>query len=242
LNNPLPLRDQLTIGRDKLSTAFGSFPARILKAGELLADAGSSNRTNRLRTGWACQSRTLTNGQRVILDVYLPGDVIGIDAGVYARPLEEVVILTAANIESIPAAHLFELMTDRPVALYIAFVLGQRQRRTDRLVTAISALDARGRMATMLLDFYTRLRQRKFVSGSVYNLPLTQMQIGNYLGLTVVHINRVLRSLRDERIVDLEKHCVTILDLDRLMKLAQWRGAAISRPIDGRRIISEAAD
>jgi CRP/FNR family transcriptional regulator, anaerobic regulatory protein len=240
LNNPL--QDQLTIGRDKISTAFGGSPARILKAGELLADAGPSDRAYRLRTGWACQSRKLIDGQRVILDVYLAGDVIGIDAGLYARPLEEVVILTAANIESIPAAHLFELMADRPIALYIAFVLGQRQRRTDRLVAAISSLDARGRMATMLLDFYTRLRRRKFVSGSIYNLPLTQMQIANYLGLTVVHINRVLRSLRDERIVDLEKHCVTILDLERLMNLAQWRGTAISRPIDSRRNISEAAD
>jgi CRP-like cAMP-binding protein len=60
----------------------------------------------------------------------------------------------------------------------------------------------------------------------IYNLPLTQVQIGNYLGLTVVHINRVLGSLRGERIVDLEKHCVTILDLQRLALLSQNGGAA----------------
>ena len=40
--------------------------------------------------------------------------------------------------------------------------------------------------------------------------------MGNYLGLTVVHINRIVRSLRDEQIVNLEKNCVTILDLERL--------------------------
>jgi hypothetical protein len=62
------------------------------------------------------------------------------------------------------------------------------------------------------------------VTGSTYNLPLTQVQIGHYLGLTVVHINRVLRSLRDERTVNFEKHCVTILDLERLTTLAQSRG------------------
>ena len=50
----------------------------------------------------------------------------------------------------------------------------------------------------------------------MYNLPLTQIQMGNYLGLTVVHINRIVRSLRDEQIVNLEKNCVTILDLERL--------------------------
>src|SRR5512133_1153688 len=86
---------------------------------------------------------------------------------------------------------------------------------------SISGLDARGRLAMMVLDFYTRLSRRKLITGRMYNLPLTQIQIGNYLGLTVVHINRVLRSLRDDRIVNLEKHCVTIFDLARLTSLAR---------------------
>jgi DNA-binding transcriptional regulator LsrR (DeoR family) len=80
----------------------------------------------------------------------------------------------------------------------------------------------------MMLDFYRRLRRRRLLTGLVYNLPLTQMQIGNYLGLTMVHVNRVLRALRDDQIVDLEKHCVTILDLARLTGLA--RNGAMGSP------------
>jgi DNA-binding transcriptional regulator LsrR (DeoR family) len=94
----------------------------------------------------------------------------------------------------------------------------------------------------MLLDFYKRLRRRKVISGLSYGFPFTQVQIGNYLGLTVVHINRVLRSLRDERIVDLEKHCVTILDLERLAVLAKNEGAASLRAISRARGLSEAAE
>jgi CRP-like cAMP-binding protein len=213
------------LGQSKLRTILGSSPLRTLKPGELLGAAGSSDNIYRLRAGWACQFHDWDNGQRVILDICLPGDIIGIDAGVYTRPLE-ILTLTAATVEAIPAEDLLELMTDRSIALYIAFLFGQRQRRTDRLLTAISCLDARGRLAMMLLDFYKRLRRRKVISGLIYNLPLTQVQIGNYLGLTVVHINRVLGSLRGERIVDLEKHCVTILDLQRLALLSQNGGAA----------------
>jgi hypothetical protein len=44
----------------------------------------------------------------------------------------------------------------------------------------------------------------------IYDLPLMQNQIGAFPGFTVVHVYRVLRSLRDERIVNLEKHCVAI--------------------------------
>ena len=59
---------------------------------------------------------------------------------------------------------------------------------------------------------------------------MTQVQIGNYLGLTVVHINRVLRSLRDDQIINLEKHCVTIIDLARLTSLARNEEPVQSKP------------
>jgi CRP/FNR family transcriptional regulator, anaerobic regulatory protein len=228
LSDSVPLHDQLVLGKRKLKAIFGSFPSRTLRAGELLGGHGESDAVYRLRAGWACQFRDLANGRRSIIDVYLPGDVIGLDGSVHSRPLEEVLTLTAASIETIPAEDaLVELMADRSIALYIAFLLGLRQRRSDSLLAAISGLDARGRLAMMLLDFYARLRRRKLISGSIYNLPLSQLQIGSYLGITTVHINRVLRSLRSEQIVDLEKHCVTILNLEQLVTIARNGGTAM---------------
>ena len=73
----------------------------------------------------------------------------------------------------------------------------------------------------MLLDFHERLSRRELITSSMYNLPLTQIQIGAYLGLTAAHVNRVLRSLRQERIATLENHCLTIFDLERLTRLAE---------------------
>jgi CRP/FNR family transcriptional regulator len=195
------------------------------KAGELLV----GNEIYHLRAGWACQFRDLSNGRRAIVDVYLPGDVIGLDTVLLTRPLKEILTLTEVTTEAVAAEDaLMNLMAYRPTALYVIWLLGQRKRRADRFLAAISCLDARGRLAMMVLDFYTRLRRRKLIAGSTYNLPLTQVQIGHYLGLTVVHINRVLRSLREARIVNLEKHCITILDLEGLTSLAQNEGMANS--------------
>jgi CRP/FNR family transcriptional regulator len=227
LNNTVSLYDELALGRRELSAIFFSSPPRTLKTGGelLVTTAGSSNGIYHLRAGWACQFRDLANGRRAIVDVNFAGDVIGLDTLLGTRPLEKILTLTAVTIEEIPAEDaLMKLMAHRPIALYISWLLGQRQRRTDRLRAAISCLDARSRLAMMLLDFYKRLRRRRLISGSIYNLPLTQTQIGQYLGLTVMHINRVLRALRDEQVVDLEKHCVTILDLKRLAILAQYGG------------------
>jgi hypothetical protein len=107
---------------------------------------------------------------------------------------------------------------------------------------AISCLAARGRLAMMLVDFYKRLRHRRLLSGSIYNLPLTQIQIGQYLGLSVIHINRVLRALRHEQVAHLEKHCVTILDLKRLAILARYGGIQSSSGSGDERSSNEAAD
>jgi CRP-like cAMP-binding protein len=237
------VRGELTVGQRQLNTIFSGSPPRALEAGEILGAAiGASDAIYRLRAGWACEFRDFANGARAIVDVYLPGDVLGLDAIFGTRPLEEISTLSTVTIETIPAAAaMIELMGSRPTALYVAWLLSRRQRRADRLLAALSRLDARGRLATMMLDFYTRLRRRRLIAGVVYNLPMTQTQIGGYLGLTVVHINRVLRALRHARIVTLEKHCVTIHDLELLKSLAENGEIVNSRTIVAERSLTEIA-
>ena len=223
------LSDELTLGRRTVNEVFHSSSSRPLERGVPLAAASGGEGIYRLRTGWACQFRDWSTDRRIIVDVYLPGDVIGLDTILRTQRSEQVVTLTSGTIEMIPAQDvLTKLFADRLAALYIARLLCQRQRRVERYLAAVSSLDARSRLAMMMLDFYTRLRRRRLLTGLVYDLPLTQLQIGNYLGLTVVHVNRILRALRDEQIVNLEKHCVTILDLSRLTGLAQTAMASPS--------------
>ena len=185
---------------------------------------GSRDAIYHLRAGWACQFRDLANGHRAITDIYLPGDVIGLDTAIRTRRSEEFLTLTSVTVETIHAQDaLIDLTASQSTALYIAWLLAQRQRRADRLLAAFSCLDARGRLATMLFDFYTRLLGRKLINAPEYNLPLTQTQVGYYLGLTAVHVNRMFQSLRDERMVQMEKHYLIILDLQGLRNLARRR-------------------
>jgi CRP/FNR family transcriptional regulator len=238
------LRDELDVGRQKLRASFRSLPPRPLKARELLMAArGSSGAIYHLRSGWACQFRDFRNGHRAIIDIYLPGDIIGLDAIFRIRPPEEVLTLTSATIEATHASDaLLQFMACHSTALFVLRLLGERQRRVDRHLAAVSCLDARGRLAMMMLELYLRLRRKKLITGLEYNLPLTQGEIGRYLGLTVVHVNRVFGSLRDERIAHLERHRATILDLERLKSLAQNGGVASWSARIGERALQEAAD
>jgi CRP/FNR family transcriptional regulator, anaerobic regulatory protein len=226
------IQADLAVGRRNLMAKLLDSPPYTLSSGELLAaPAGSPCAIYHIRAGWACQFRDLPNGHRAMIDIFLPGDVIGLDTALRIRPLQAALALTSITAGVIQEQDaLVDLMAFQHTALYITWLLSQRQQRADQLLISVTSLDARGRVATMLLDIYTRLRRRRLISGSTYNLPLTQVQIGSYLGLTVVHVNRVLRSLREERIVQVEKHCVTILDLNRLRTLAQREAVESAAP------------
>ena len=149
------LHSELVLGQRRLRSSFSSSVARTLKAGGTMGTAtGSNGGIHHLRAGWVCQFSALAYGCRAIVYVYLPGDVIGLDTLLRTRPLENVLTLTSVTVETIPVRDvLTELMADRPTALFVAWLLGERQRRTDRLLAGISGLDARGRVAMMVLDF-----------------------------------------------------------------------------------------
>jgi CRP-like cAMP-binding protein len=169
------VRRTLLRGKQQLEARFGTAPPLTLRAGEVFAAAGGlRDAIYRLRTGWACQYRELPNCRRAIIDVYLPGDLIGLDGLFTTRPLN-VLALTLVEVATIDGdKFLTELLACQSNALYVAWLLVRRQQRTDHLLTAISSLDARGRLAAMLLDFYKRLDARKLIAASNYTMPLTQ--------------------------------------------------------------------
>jgi CRP/FNR family transcriptional regulator len=174
----------------------------------------------RLSGGWACRAVDWPDGRRAILDIHLPGDIIGLEAAVLGHPADEVVAATALSLQAIDGTRLAELMVDPAAALAISWLLAEQQRRVDRLAAALARRDAHERLALMLTDLYDRLSRRDLINSSSYALPLTQQQIGDHLGLTLVHVNRVLRSLRENGLVSIDRQVVTIRDIERLRQLA----------------------
>lgn len=215
--------DELTLGRRRVIDAFRALAPRSLKPRELLV-ADCEAAIFRLRAGWACHSCDLSNNRTAIIDVYVPGDVIGLEALFRTQHPKKVLTLTSATVEIIQAQNgLLDLMNDRSTLTYMFWLLGQRQQRLERRLAANTRFEPQARVATMVLDFYARLRRQRSEVSLAYNLPLTQGQIGDYLGLSAVHVNRVLGSLRDNGIVTIQRNCATILDLERLVRLAEGR-------------------
>src|SRR5579863_220674 len=228
------LYEDLAQGKLALRAAFRRSPEQPVEAGaRIITPNAASEAVYLLGGGWAYRAREWPDGRRAITDIYVPGDVIGLETALVSRPEDTVAALTPLTLQAIDTrAALPRLLGQRTVALFVNWLLCEQQRRVGRLAAAIARFDAEGRLAIMLLDFYERLRRRELITALGYTMPLTQQQIGDHLGLTLVHVNRVLRSLRERRIVNIDRHVVTIRDMARLQSLA-GRGKAPAAPRAG---------
>jgi CRP-like cAMP-binding protein len=112
------------------------------------------------------------------------------------------------------------MQRDPAVALSVGYLLDRERRHAERLAVGLGHRDAEARLAAFLLDLYDRLRAHGLVSSRSFRLPMTQQQIGHHLGLTVVHVNRVLRRLREKGIALVRQNVVIIADFDRLRGIA----------------------
>jgi len=184
-----------------LSSVFRQGETGYFQPGETLVEAGKLPRhVYQLRTGLAYQSCFFPDGRRAIVDIFAPGNVVGLETILSVRINGTVTAAGPVKYLSVKADSLHRLMENREIALCFTSLLVEARRRSEELAARIARLEAPERIAAMLVDLYDRLRRRRLISRSTYNLYLTQQQIGDHLGLTGETVNRVLHWFAREDI------------------------------------------
>lgn len=214
--------EDLVQGERELRQMFRDSPSKVLPAGTILIDPVRPSRSfYALRRGWACRTSVGPDGRRVIREVYVPGDLIGFGSALRTRPVAEVVALQPVTLQAVDVGVVSGLLAQRTTATYLAWLIGEAHRRAGARADSLVRFNAQERLAEMLVDLHERLRHRELVAHGSFNLPMTQQQVADHLGLTVVHVSRTLRSLREEKIANIERRVVTIHDMERLQRLAR---------------------
>src|SRR5215831_976422 len=173
--------------------------------------------------GWLFRYKILHNGDRQIVDFILPGQIFGLQACFFKASLYSIAAVTAASVSALPLDvidDVFEQNARLAKALFWsavceAAIVGEHLIDTARR-------SAYERVSHLLLELFVRLKSTGQTDGMSFSLPLTQELIGDALGLTTVHVNRTLRSLREDRLIDMSNRCVTILDFDALSLLSDF--------------------
>jgi CRP-like cAMP-binding protein len=201
---------------------FLAAPSRVAPAGAVLVPAERPTQSlYALHRGWACRIRAWRDGRQVIPEIYAPGDYIGLEAMLFAGSPDEVVVLQTVTVKVLDADAVFGMLSRYSSATYLASLLSEAQHRAERRANRLSRFEALERLAEMLVDLHERVARRGMTMGHRFSLPLTQQRIADHLGLTIVHVNRTLRQLRQRGIVTIDRQVVEIHDMTGLRKLAR---------------------
>lgn len=163
------------------------------------------------------------DGKRQFVSIHVPGEMVDLPSVVMPHSTSALNALTATSAFKIPHENLRELGFRYP-AIAAAF---WRDCVIDARIVAewlvnIGRRDARSRIAHFLCELAVRYRMMDQSDGRTFRLPMTQEQLGDSLGLTPVHINRMLMSLRAEGVVAFDRGRVEILDWEALARTGEF--------------------
>ena len=183
-----------------------------------------------LCSGFAWRYKILPDGKRQLLSFALPGDLIGFPASFFKNAVNATGSLTDVVVATVPFAALYDLFAKFPrVAIALYWMAAREAAIYGERIVDIGRRSAYERLAHLILELLTRLRSVGLADELSYVLPLTQELIADVLGLSGPHVSRMQRSMREEGLVTLEDHRLTVVDLESLTQLAGFEDDYLAR-------------
>jgi CRP-like cAMP-binding protein len=173
--------------------------------------------------GFACRYKTLSDGRRQIPAHFIRSDFCNLRLFILSEMDHSVVTLTPATIASISHQDLLTL-TDRHPRITQALWWSEMvdESITREWLLNLGQRKAIERMAHLICEYFLRMRAVGLSTGYTCELPVTQAEMGDTLGLTNVHVNRTLQELRNRKLIELRGKHLAILDLEALQKLSMF--------------------
>jgi CRP-like cAMP-binding protein len=173
--------------------------------------------------GFVCRSKTTDAGKRQILSIHIPGDIPDVQSLHLHVMDHDMTTLSRSTVGFIPHDALRALTRERPLvaeALWRETLIDAAVFR--EWIVNVGRRSALTRLAHLLAEIGTRLQVMGLAADDRFELPMTQLDIADALGLTPVHINRVVQELRRDGLLELRKHSVFLPDLPRLKELGDF--------------------
>lgn len=197
---------------------------RRVRADELLIRAGDElNSSMLLLDGWLARSKDLVSGERQITQLHVPGDFADLHSFTLKRLDDDVTAVTDARLAIVPHQKLTEITEALPRLTRVLWLSTSIDGAIQRELTlSLGQRSAIARMAHLFCELHVRLEIVGKASGDSFDFPLTQRELSECLGLTVVHANRTLQELRRRGLIELENRRLTLRDRRGLEGIAQF--------------------
>ena len=174
-----------------------------------------------LLEGMAIRYRGLPDGGRQIMTFLIPGDICDVHVFLSRAMDHSIGTIIPVRIAAVSRENIVDVFASHPrICAGLWWSSMQEEAMLRERIVSLGRRDARGRVAYLLCELLWRHMAVGLTIGAALRLPLTQTELGDALGLTPVHVNRVLKDFRGRNLLRIEHGVLTILDVEQLQEVA----------------------
>jgi CRP-like cAMP-binding protein len=198
-----------------------ALPRRVAARRDLIREGDRPGPVFVMLEGWACRYKILPSGTRQILAFLLPGDCCDLHVGLLAEMDHSIQTITPAVVATIDRARLDTIFEERravATAMYIAQLVDEGIMRS--WITSMGRRSSIERVAHLMCELYIRGQNVDPTTEPRLALPLSQLLLADALGMTPVHLNRMIKELRLGGAMKLQRGSLIITDPTKLVEIA----------------------
>lgn len=223
LIDKLGRRDDLTASEIDVLMDVLEPPRRVSAGRDFVVEHSRPGHSTLLLEGFAARYSTLADGGRQITEITIAGDFVDLHSLLMKQMDHGVVALTDVTIANAPHEKLKAVTEKHPHLtrlLWLDTIIDAAIHR--QWLVAMGRRSGLAHLAHLLAELYLRLEIVGLAGDYIFSLPLTQTTLGDALGLSAVHVNRLVADLRSEGLVNWSHPRVEIIDWPRLLELAEF--------------------
>jgi len=206
-----------------------SSPMMVKRGKQLVEEGQTGHKAFVLQGGWACSYKSLPNGARQIISFPIAGDCVGLRSILLRTADHSFSALTDAVVTPVERPQILKCVTEYPrLGAALLWAASRDEAMVVEHLVNIGRRTAIERTAHFFMELAERLSLVGLATQTEFKCPLSQYVLADALGLTAIHVNRVLRQLREQDLLTLRKGSVRIHDLNRLRKLAGFQGGYLN--------------
>lgn len=203
---------------DKSAIRHASRNTRQIKPNrDIISENDRPSHVHLMLEGWSARYKIVPDGSRQITAYLIPGDFCDLHVTILKHMDHGIVALTPATVAFISHEEMKSLTRERPEltrAFWWATLVDEGVLRA--WIVNIGRRDAFEGIAHLMCEMHVRMKNIGLVEDGAFHMPVTQEELADTLGLTPVHVNRVLQRLRSDGLIELGGRVLKILDVDAL--------------------------
>jgi CRP-like cAMP-binding protein len=204
-------------------------PVKVSRGQQLTHEGQTGHKAFIVQTGWACSYKLLPDGGRQIISFPIAGDIVGLRSVLLRTADHSFSALTDAAVNPVEGTHIVRCMTDFPrLGAALMWAASRDEAMVVEHLVNIGRRNALERTAHFFMELAERLSLIGLATETEFKCPLSQFVLADALGLTAIHVNRVLRQLRERKLLTMERGKVHIHDLHKLRNIAGFQGGYLN--------------